>query len=234
MTTIAYRQVLERQRRYTLVRQDGNYPLNYAQIDMMVERYAAKREQSFAKAGLSTQRAFILDLGRAERRYINIFTEGDRQALQPPGAARRLARSCKSIARCSKRTRRPTKRKPFSPAVMRILNVRLWQMDTFVPSAESMVERIAFGTVEGINLRFSLGVQIPDWAMRQIVSDGGKRMGLMDFTTETRDALFRSIREGRELGENSAKVAQRIRSEVPAGRFRNAGAEYRAPADCAH
>ena len=74
MTTIAYRQVLERQRADILRREDG-YPLSETQIDLMVRRYAAKREQSFAKAGLSDQRKFILALGRLERKQTATFTE---------------------------------------------------------------------------------------------------------------------------------------------------------------
>ena len=227
MTTIAYRQVLERQRTDTLRREDG-YPISTRQIDLMVERYAAKREQSFAKAGLADQRKLILGLGRLERKQVATFAEELAKHFNRLG--RMVASAYLQVTELA-----VAKAEPPTPddeeiwqAIQRIMSVRLWQMDTFVPSAESMVERIAFGTVEQINLRMSLGVQIPDWAMRQIVSDGGKRMGLIDFTSETRDSLFRSFREGRELGENSAAIARRIRGQVPAGRFRNAGAEYRA------
>ena len=80
------------------------------------------------------------------------------------------------------------------------------------------------------NLTTLLGLRfnIPDERAREIIRLGGQHLGLIDIEGETRDALFRAFDEGRILGEGPDAIARRIRSEVPAGRFRHAGAEYRA------
>lgn len=227
MTTIAYRQVLERQRTDTLRREEG-YPLSLRQIDMMVERYAAKREQAFAKRGLATQRHFILALGRQERRFTRIFAE--ELATQFNALGRLAATAFREIDELALKAAL-AKQDPLDEEtvnqIMRRLNIQLWQQDTFVPSYENMVERIALGTVDEINIRFRLGINIPDHVMRQIVADGGTRAGLVDVSQSTRNALFRALEEGRELGEGADALARRIRDYVPEGRFRNAGANYR-------
>ena len=227
MTTIAYRQVLERERRSILTMQDGTYPLPDSVIDRMVERYAAKRETAFAKAGLGDQRRLILALGRLERRQIATFTEVLARMLNRLGrdAASAYLQTQELVVKVDPPTPGD---EAIADMVSRLLNLRLWKSETWVPSYGSQVEQIALGTVEQINTTLRLGVNLPDDVMRQIISDGGTRAGLIDIENDVREAIFRALREGRELGEGADALARRIRDYVPEGRFRNAGAEYRA------
>jgi HK97 family phage portal protein len=86
--------------------------------------------------------------------------------------------------------------------------------------------RVATDTVGVINDVMTLGVSLPDPVARQIVADGGRRVGLVDLTDQVRENLFDALHEGRSLGEGADKLVQRIRDEVPAGPW--ADAETRA------
>jgi HK97 family phage portal protein len=92
---------------------------------------------------------------------------------------------------------------------------------------ERQYQKVASDTIETINSNSDLGVNLEDPAMRKIIATGGKRAGLIDIRKSTRDAIFRALLEGRELGEGPVAVARRIRELVPAGRFTNAGPFYR-------
>ena len=83
-------------------------------------------------------------------------------------------------------------------------------------------------TVGSINTVLNLGVNLPDPVAREIVAAGGRRAGLLDITGDTRRAIFRSLADGRAAGEGPAALGRRIRSQVPSGRFTNAGPRYSA------
>lgn len=96
------------------------------------------------------------------------------------------------------------------------------------PAMEAHYARVMEKTVSTVNEITQLGVNLPDERARALVREGGTRSGLVDVTRSTRGALFRALAEGRELGESPNAVARRIREHVPAGRFVNAGPQYRA------
>lgn len=89
-------------------------------------------------------------------------------------------------------------------------------------------QRVATQTAETINGVMDLGINLPDTAARRIIAEGGTRAGLVDLSKSTHDAIFRALAAGREAGDGPIEIARRIRSEVPAGRFVNAGPKYRA------
>lgn len=95
------------------------------------------------------------------------------------------------------------------------------------PTLEAHYGTVTADTVRTINKNLALNVNLPDDRAREIISQGGKRAGLVDVKRSTRDAIFRALRESRELGEGPQAAARRIRDHVPAGRFRNAGPQYR-------
>jgi HK97 family phage portal protein len=95
------------------------------------------------------------------------------------------------------------------------------------PALEVQYRRVADDTVATIRKHTDIPVDLPDEVARNIISLGGKRAGLIDVNNSTRTAIFRALRESRELGEGPAAAARRIRSHVPAGRFGNAGPQYR-------
>ena len=103
-----------------------------------------------------------------------------------------------------------------------------WSQDALIPAFDGHYLRTTEMTVGSINTVLNLGVNLPDPVAREIVAAGGRRAGLLDITGETRQAIFRSLADGRAAGEGPPALARRIRADVPAGRFTNAGAKYRA------
>ena len=103
-----------------------------------------------------------------------------------------------------------------------------WSQDALIPAFDGHYLRTTQMTVGSINNVLNLSVNLPDPVAREIVAAGGRRAGLLDITGETRQAIFRSLADGRAAGEGPAALGRRIRSQVPAGRFTNAGPKYRA------
>jgi HK97 family phage portal protein len=83
----------------------------------------------------------------------------------------------------------------------------------------------AFKTIDD-NLHLTSGVT--DAMQRDIIAAGGKRLGLIDLEKQTRESVFNAINEGNQAGHNPIVIARSIRSNVPAGRYINAGPGYRA------
>lgn len=77
-----------------------------------------------------------------------------------------------------------------------------------------------------LNVEFTIGQR--DFVAEQLISEGGRRAGLYDITGNTRSALLRALTEARAEGLGIPATARRIREHVPAGRFVDAGASYRA------
>ena len=103
-----------------------------------------------------------------------------------------------------------------------------WSQDALIPAFDGHYLRTTQMTVGSINTVLNLGVNLPDPVAREIVAAGGRRAGLLDITGDTRQAIFRSLADGRAAGEGPAALGRRIRSQVPAGRFTTAGPKYRA------
>lgn len=93
---------------------------------------------------------------------------------------------------------------------------------------EGHYRRTAEQTVSTINSVLDLGVSLPDDVEQTVIQRGGTRRGLIDIEQSTRSAIVRAIADGREAGDGPPEIARRIRDQVPAGRYRNAGPAYRA------
>ena len=87
--------------------------------------------------------------------------------------------------------------------------------------------RTATATVDSINAVAGLGINIDSINMQRILAAGGSRLGLIDFDGTARESLFRAISEGRAAGDGPATIAEAIADQVPAGKWVNAGSEYR-------
>ena len=111
--------------------------------------------------------------------------------------------------------------------IIRGISFEEWEATQFGPTWDNATLRTLESTVSTVQTSLNLLVQIPDDVGRQIVADGGTRRGLIDITGQTRDSLYRALFEGRSNGEGPIQLASRIRGQVPAGRFVNAGPQYR-------
>jgi len=107
------------------------------------------------------------------------------------------------------------------------VNARFRELATELTTAHyTRVAEIVF-QITGEQLGISMAFNLDDPVGIRVLEEGGKRMGLVDITEDTRRALFRTFADARELGEGPYDVARRIRQNVPAGRFTKAGARYR-------
>lgn len=82
---------------------------------------------------------------------------------------------------------------------------------------ETQYLRVASQTVDSLNAVLKLGVNLSAPMESTVLAAAGKRMGLIDLTKQTKNALFDALTIGRELGEGPAQLAVRIRDKVAAG-----------------
>jgi hypothetical protein len=80
-----------------------------------------------------------------------------------------------------------------------------------------MVAESTFGT---LNEYFGLGVEISDEVEIAMVNVARSRRHLVDLSTQSKDAVNRAIKAGREAGEGVFGISQRIQDEVGAGPWR--------------
>lgn len=110
--------------------------------------------------------------------------------------------------------------------IIAAMNIPLFVRTRIKPLFEQHHKRIAELAVQTLN-RFDLEVSLRDELETAILKRGGKRAGLLDIKGDTREAIFKAIDEGRELGLNPRETARALEDYVPRGRFVKAGSRYR-------
>lgn len=68
-----------------------------------------------------------------------------------------------------------------------------------------------------------LATDIPDPVGRSVIATGGRRAGLVDLSTQTKNALFAALEEGRAEGEGVGQLAKRMRGIVSRGPWSSVG-----------
>ena len=76
---------------------------------------------------------------------------------------------------------------------------------------------VAKDVVDGLQATLGLDVMLSDQMEMRVLHLAGTRKGLVDLPGQTKDALFKAVAEGRELGEGAAELARRIADYVSAG-----------------
>ena len=180
----------------------------------------------------AAQRNVILALQRDALRLEEAFTKDLEPAFDELG---RLAERAYEEARVLVRAggngleeKQTPEDEALAERIIQRMALSQWSQDALIPAFDGHYLRTTQMTVGSINTVLNLGVNLPDPVAREIVAAGGRRAGLLDITGETRQAIFRSLADGRAAGEGPPALARRIRSQVPAGRFSNAGPKYRA------
>ena len=103
-----------------------------------------------------------------------------------------------------------------------------WEQGVLIPAWDGHTLRTLNLSVGTVNATLGLEVNIPDPVRQRILAAGGTRRGLVDIAGQTRESIFQALRAGSEAGEGIPQLARRIRADVPAGPYRNAGPKYRA------
>lgn len=111
--------------------------------------------------------------------------------------------------------------------ILAALDVEAWRIITLDPLWRTHYLRAAtltYGAMRA-NLAIDIGTDLPDPVGRAVVASGGRQLGLIDLTEQTRTALFDALASAREQGLGPVESARRIRQYVSAGRFTGMEAE---------
>ena len=96
------------------------------------------------------------------------------------------------------------------------------------PIYEELTETVMERAVGTVNSSLGVSINLPDAVQRQIIADGGKRVGLIDVSQQNKDALFRALHTARSEGMGVPEAGKLLREHLEAGPYTNAGVEYRA------
>ena len=181
------------------------------------------------------QRALMIALAQDAERLVAIYTPELHAALSALGEMAEEAFWAVNGQSTVRATIRGTTEKQtqdeINAEVHRILaamNISQWEQAVLIPAWDGHTLRTLNITVGSVNSTLGLGVNIPDPVAREVVRLGGTRRGLIDFTEQSRRALFQTLFEGRSRGDGPLQLAQSIQNQVPAGPFQKAGSAYRA------
>ena len=106
--------------------------------------------------------------------------------------------------------------------IIRAMGFNQWSQTVMAPIFDAYYLRTLLTTIDSVSAALSLAVNIPDPVAREVVRQGGIRLGLIDLNRQTRDSLFQALFEGRSAGEGPAQLAQRIQGQIPRGPWRTA------------
>jgi HK97 family phage portal protein len=104
--------------------------------------------------------------------------------------------------------------------IIDLLNLEAWEQG-LSSRYQAQYLGIARKTAEALQ-EAGFGTGLPDPVMRQIISAGGTRAGLIDVDAQTRQAIFDALAEGRAQGEGVQALANRIANHVEGGHWGNA------------
>lgn len=112
--------------------------------------------------------------------------------------------------------------------VLQAIGLNRWTETYLKPVVKNHAARVIADTQRTLQTEINLEVKVADDAAQRIIDTAGSGLGMRDIEPQIRQSIMDAIRKGLDAGESPAKTADRIRQDVPAGRFVNAGARYRA------
>lgn len=77
--------------------------------------------------------------------------------------------------------------------------------------------RVAQSTLGGLNSVFEIGVNLSEPLEARLISEGGRRLGLVDMSRQATESLMDAIADGRALGHGPGELALDIRDTIPRG-----------------
>lgn len=179
--------------------------------------------QTFQRQAAVLEAAFAAELDQA-------FTElGDLAAAAYESQKATNGDGHKSVSRETRKAEEDDQAdERLAHRIAAALRLSDWKASKLLAVFKTAYRRTLGETVKAINTTLELGVMIPEETELRIIEGGGTRLGLVDIEAGTRIAILRALKDGREAGDGPVEIARRIREQVPAGRFVNAGPKYRA------
>lgn len=176
-------------------------------------RIAAKRTM-LARPSLQ-QVAFLREIDRAHQRNMTAFTDDLHRAFDDLGGMAEAA-----IDRAGVRLSLEGDAATVA-LILAQMGLDAWTIAELVPLFGRQYQRMASSTYQAMGNTFELGVgtDLPDPVAREVIAIGGKRVGLIDLTAQTRQALFDALAQAREEGLGPVESSRLIRQYVGAGRY---------------
>ena len=162
-----------------------------------------------------------------QRRIVRSFTRDAAQLV--PVMRRDLLRDFRLLGRLGQRVYlRLTPRAirqidPGDTDLVNAINRSLFAQDPlahFEQTYRTSYLRTLNATVGTVELHLGVAVGVPDPLARQIVAEGGRRLGLVDIRGQTRTALFHALAEGREQGLAREQLGRHILGRIERGPWR--------------
>lgn len=168
------------------------------------------------KKGSGWKRRLIEEFNKSQIRLTNIFSRELRKTFDALGD--RVAEAWENLV-----SRRGIESLSFSGVEKKdqiddfYIELIMGELDTDVLDYSPHYLRTAIETFETIKTIIGLGVNLTDEAETRIMAAGGTRKGLVDIEQQTKDAIYRALKESRDAGEGAYQAALRIRDMVAAG-----------------
>jgi HK97 family phage portal protein len=184
-----------------------------------LEDYLPEGARDASPDAIARGERFALMLRREERAHRDAFAA----ALMPlfEGWGDSAAAIVADVLRARGEKALETKMEEPDPELIQqiidLLNIEAWEQGL---SSRYQAQYLAIARKTAAALQEAgFGTGLPDPVMRQIISAGGTRAGLVDLDAQTRQAIFDALAEGRALGEGVQALANRISNHVEGGHW---------------
>lgn len=177
--------------------------------------------------GAPLQKAEALEVGPAlTARHRVLSSQLDREvaaALSELGS-----RAAQTYLHTLRKDEIPSKREIRSMVarIMRSLNVGAWVRDRLRPILQNHGQRVSTDVERTLTQETGMEMKVGQKQAQAI--SRGSNLNARDIEPQVRKAILEAIQQGLQAGDNPSKTAERIRKNVPAGRFVHAGSGYRA------
>lgn len=102
-------------------------------------------------------------------------------------------------------------------ALLQSMNIDAWQSSVLGKDFAGHYEMIAHQTMTTLKEVLGIAVSVPDSVAEQIIREGGRRVGMVYLTDQTRAAVYQAIAEGKAQGLGVDAIERNIRGYVEAG-----------------
>lgn len=188
---------------------------------------APKRRDALVKAAGAADAALMRQFARNAQRVEDAMSDALESAFTDLGT--RAAAAVSSIAPKMRKAEGDPSDAVLIEQVLSILTPTDFRTSSLGPVYARFYQLSATLTFDAVKTRLGVefGVDLVDEMMRDVIRQGGTRLGLVDLDAQTRAAMQAAIADGRSLGEGIPEIAKRVREYVSAGPYRAAGVGYR-------
>lgn len=187
-------------------------------LEEQVISTAPHKRPSRAQARLA--REFASDLIRFERPFrVDLLKIFNRMGIEIERIANEILEPEPGKDNLSMNMKQPAQDALDASAIIEALNIAGFEVE-LEDVYKKHYGRILGATLKRVNAFLDLRITIPEPLEAEILSAGGKNVGLLDLKKKTQRKIFEELSIGRDQGEAVAQLARRLRDFVPSGRFK--------------